>query len=144
MVKRAAKKDLDTLVNLAGIMWDRHSVIQLFHEFSEIMAKGDTQFFLKYEDEIAVGFAQCRLRHDHVKGTKTSPVGYLERVFVKEGYRNKGYAVELLEACEAWAKENGCMELAGDCEIDDKESFVFYTAMNITEANRLICFTKAL
>lgn len=144
MVKRAAKKDLDTLVNLAGIMWDRHSVIQLFHEFSEIMAKGDTQFFLKYENDTAVGFAQCRLSHDHIKGTKTSPVGYLERVFVKEGYRNRGYAGELLKACEEWARENGCMELAGDCEIDNKESFEFYKAMDFTEVNRIICFAKSL
>ena len=36
------------------------------------------------------------------------PVGYLEGIFIKEGYQNKGYAKELLAECEVWAKGNGC------------------------------------
>lgn len=91
-----------------------------------------------------IGFAQCQLRYDYVEGTKTTPVGYLEGIFVKESYRNKGYAKELLTECEAWAKENGCHEFASDCEIDNIDSFHFHTAMNFTEANRIICFTKEL
>lgn len=91
-----------------------------------------------------IGFAQCQLRCDYVEGTSTSPVGYLEGIFVKEGYRNRGYAKELLAECEAWAKNNGCLEFASDCEIDNADSFYFHKAMNFIEANRIICFTKAL
>ncbi len=29
---------------------------------------------------VHVGFTQCQLRYDYVEGTKTSPVGYLERI----------------------------------------------------------------
>ena len=101
-------------------------------------------FFLKYENDVPVGFAQCQLRNDYVEGTKTSPVGYLEGIFVKERCRYKGYAKELLAECEAWAKENGCHEFASDCEINNMDSFHFHQAMNFTEANRIICFTKAL
>ncbi len=64
-------------------------------------------FFLKYENDIPVSFAQCQLSNDYVEGTGTSPAGYLEGIFVKEDYRNKGYARELLAECEAWAKERG-------------------------------------
>ena len=91
-----------------------------------------------------VGFAQCQLRNDYVEGTKTSPVEYLEGIFVKEQCRHKGYAKELLVECEAWAKENGCSEFASDCEIHNVDSFHFHQAMNFIEANRIICFTKAL
>ena len=52
-----------------------------------------------------VGFAQCGLRRDYVEGTESSPVGYLEGIFVKESYRSKGCAKELLLACESWAKK---------------------------------------
>ena len=90
------------------------------------------------------GFAQCQLRYDYVEGTKTTPVGYLEGIFIKDGYRNKGYAKELLLECEAWAKYNGCQEFASDCEIDNINSLHFHKAMNFTEANRIICFIKAL
>lgn len=144
MIKKAGKSDLEILAKLAVLMWQNHSVNALIQEFSEIMMNGKSQFFLKYENDVPVGFAQCQLRNDYVEGTKTSPVGYLEGIFVKEGYRNKGYAKELLAECETWAKESGCREFASDCEIDNIDSFHFHKAMNFTEANRIICFTKTL
>ena len=59
------------------------------------------------EDGRAVGFAQCQLRHDYVEGCETSPVGYLEGVFVREEYRRRGIATELVRAGEAWARSLG-------------------------------------
>ncbi|MFQ9441349.1 MAG: aminoglycoside 6'-N-acetyltransferase [Acutalibacteraceae bacterium] len=144
MVKSAEVNELGVLAGLAALLWQNHSAEDLFHEFSKIMSKGESQFFLKYEKDMPVGFAQCQLRHDYVEGTETTPVGYLEGIFVKEGYRNKGYAKELLAECEAWAKRNGCHEFASDCEIDNIGSFRFHKAMNFAEVNRIICFTKRL
>lgn len=142
MVKSAEVNDLGVLAGLAALLWQNHSAEDLFHEFSKIMSKGESQFFLKYEEDMPVGFAQCQLRHDYVEGTETTPVGYLEGIFVKEGYRNKGYAKELLAECEAWAKRNGCHEFASDCEINNIGSFRFHKAMNFAEVNRIICFTE--
>lgn len=144
MIKKAGNSDLETLAKLAVMMWKNHSINELINEFSEIMINGKSQFFLKYENDFPIGFAQCQLRYDYVEGTSTSPVGYLEGIFVKEGYRNKGYAKELLAKCEVWAKENGCHEFASDCKIDNINSFHFHKAMNFTEVNRIICFTKPL
>lgn len=144
MVREAGKQDLDVLANLAVQMWDENSVSELIAEFSEMISKGKSQFFLKYENDIPIGFAQCQLRYDYVEGTKTSPVGYLEGIYIKDGYRRKGYAKELLTECESWARSNGCREFASDCEIDNTASLHFHKAMNFTEANRIICFTKTL
>lgn len=144
MIKQAGTSDLEVLAKLAVLMWQNHSVNALIDEFLEIMTNKKSKFFLKYENDVPVGFAQCQLRNDYVEGTKSSPVGYLEGIFIKEGYRNKGYAKELLTECEAWSKENGCLEFASDCEVDNMDSFHFHTAMNFTEVNRIICFAKAL
>ena len=144
MIKKARNEDLEILAKLAVLMWREHSINELINEFSEIMTNGKSQFFLQYENNVPIGFAQCQLRYDYVEGTSTSPVGYLEGIFVKEGYRNKGYAKKLLAECEAWARESGCHEFASDCEIDNIDSFHFHKAMNFTEANRIICFTKKL
>lgn len=144
MIQKAGKTELKILANLAVLMWDNSSVNELITEFSETISNGKSQFFLKYENDMPVGFAQCQLRYDYVEGTSTTPVGYLEGIFIKEGYRNRGYAKELLTECEAWAKDNGCREFASDCEIDNIDSFCFHKAMNFTEANRIICFTKTL
>ncbi len=144
MIKKAESSDLEILANLAVLMWRDQSVNGLMEDFSEIMRNGRSRFFLMYENDVPVGFAQCQLRTDYVEGTSTSPVGYLEGIFVKEGYRHKGYAKELLAACEAWAREMGCHEFASDCEIENVDSFHFHMAMNFMEANRVICFTKTL
>jgi len=144
MVRKAGRNELEILANLAVLMWNNHSVQELFNEFSEIIMKGNSQFFLKFENDVPVGFAQCQLRYEYVEGTKTIPVGYLEGIFVKEECRNQGYAKQLLAECEAWAKKNGCQEFASDCEIDNISSVRFHKAVNFTEANRIICFTKVL
>ena len=144
MVRKATKNDIRIIADLAVLMWDNNSVDELTDEFSDILSKDDAQIFLKYEDDTPVGFAQCQLRYDYVEGTETTPVGYLEGIFIMEGYRNRGYAKELLNKCEMWAKDKGCKEFASDCEIDNDISFRFHKAMNFTEANRIICFTKKL
>ena len=144
MIREATKNDAQTIAGMAILMWDSHAVEDLADEFVKILSRDKGQIFLKYENAIPVGFAQCQLRHDYVRGTETTPVGYLEGIFVSENCRNRGYARELLGACESWAREKGCTEFASDCEIDNAGSLRFHMAMNFTEANRIICFTKRL
>ena len=64
--------------------------------------------------------------------------------FVKEEYRKRGLARDMLEACQKWAKEQGCAEFASDCELDNEASLKFHMKMEFVEANRIICFTKKL
>ena len=144
MIRKAGIENIKEIANLAVLMWTEPTVQDLIDEFSGIISKEDVQFFLKYNQDIPVGFAQCQLRYDYVEGTYTSPVGYLEGIFIKEEYRHKGYAKELLSECEKWAKEKGCKEFASDCEIDNDSSFRFHMALGFEEANRIICFTKQL
>lgn len=110
----------------------------------EILAQEDAVFFLAFDGENAIGFAQCQLRHDYVEGTESSPVGYLEGIYVADGYRKQGIARELLSACEDWAKEKGCKEFASDCELDNTQNLQFHLNVGFEEANRIICFTKKL
>ena len=91
MVIKAELKDISTVAELAVQMWEDNTVEDLIQEFTELLSKGRTQFFLIYENDIPVGFAQCQLRSDYVEGTETSPVGYLEGIFVREEYWQKGY-----------------------------------------------------
>lgn len=52
--------------------------------------------FLAFSEDEAIGFAQCQLRHDYVEGTDSSPVGYLEGLYVVEHYRECGFAKGLV------------------------------------------------
>lgn len=144
MIKNAEKKDTSVLAHMAVKMWQDSSILELEEEFKEIIHNDNAVVFIKFVDEKPIGFAQCQLRFDYVEGTQTSPVGYLEGIFVYEQYRNNGYAKELLRACEQWAKDKNCSEFASDCEFDNCNSYKFHMAAGFTEANRIICFKKEL
>ena len=144
MIRKAERKDLPIIVELACQLWPGHTVEEMQVEMASIMDKPEAAFFLAFEEETAVGFAQCQLRRDYVEGTRFSPVGYLEGIYVAEAYRHQGIARQLLRACEAWAKTRGCREFASDCELTNTESLQFHLKAGFTEANRIICFTRQL
>ncbi len=142
MIKKAKMEDVEVLAGLAIQMWEDHTLAELADEFKEIVAKEDSVCFIKYVDNKPIAFAQGQLRYDYVEGTDSSPVGYLEGIFVAKEYRKCGYAAELLRECEKWAKERGCTEFASDCELFNEESLKFHLALGFEEANRIICFRK--
>ena len=142
-IKRASVNEANLVAKLAIQMWDDNSVDGLEADFVDYMNNGGA-VFVAWNDNTAIGFAQCGFRHDYVEGTETSPVGYLEGIFIEENYRKQGYAKQLLVACENWAKEQGCTEFASDCELDNTGSLKFHLSLGFEEANRVICFTKKL
>lgn len=144
MIREAEICDANAIAQLAVKMWTSHTVQEIEHEFYEILANDESAVFLCILDAKAIGFAQCQLRHDYVEGTSSSPVGYLEGVFIEAEHRHNGYAWQLLSACEQWARERGCAEFASDCELDNLESLAFHLKSGFCEANRIICFTKPL
>jgi len=144
MIIKATEKEAFILAELAIQMWTNHTVSELEEDFRNVITKSDAVCFVKYVNGSPVGFSQCQLRYDYVEGTHTSPVGYLEGIFVTPEYQKNGYAKELLHECELWAKEKGCTEFASDCEADNTNSFNFHIATGFEEANRVICFRKDL
>ena len=142
MIKRAKVEDAEILAGLAIQMWTEHEPEEMADEFRKLVMNEEAACFIQFEDDRPIGFAQCQLRHDYVEGTESSPVGYLEGLFISEENRKHGYAAELLMECEKWAKEKGCSEFASDCELDNADSLRFHIALGFEEANRIICFRK--
>ena len=140
---KATVCDVSEVARLSLGLWPDNDREEMEQEFRELIRKEDAAVFLACESE-TIGFAQCQLRRDYVEGTETSPVGYLEGIFVMEDYRNRGYARELLAACQDWAKAMGCTEFASDCELTNGESLAFHLRMGFLEANRIICFNKKI
>lgn len=144
LIKKAKKADSAVLAGLALHLWQDSTPGSLRDEFERLAEDGDSACFIQYVGETPVGFAQCQLRRDYVEGTGTSPVGYLEGIFVLEGYRRRGYAKALLQCCEQWSREKHCSEFASDCELENEVSRRFHIAAGFEEANRIICFQKKL
>ena len=144
MICKAEKSDAPVLGQLASQLWPHHTASEMEAEMTELLKLRDAAAFLAYDAEMAVGFAQCSLRHDYVEGTSGSPVGYLEGIYVAENCRSRGIAKALLKACEDWAKDQGCTEFASDCELNNVGSLHFHLNVGFQEVNRIICFTKKL
>ena len=144
MIRRAKAEDAKVLADLAIHLWADNDPRDLEVEFRKLAKSDEAACFIACVDDEPIAFAQCQLRHDYVEGTESSPVGYLEGIFVSEGYRKQGHAAELLSACERWAREKGCTEFASDCELGNADSVKFHLSLGFEEANRIICFRKDL
>ncbi|MBR6029484.1 MAG: GNAT family N-acetyltransferase [Clostridia bacterium] len=143
-VRRAGKEDAPAVAELAAALWPEHTAEEMAEELTSLLAEASCAVFLAEADGRTIAFAQSQLRHDYVEGTASSPVGYLEGIYVAEAYRRQGIAGALLRACEGWAREAGCREFASDCELTNEESLRFHLGLGFTEANRIICFVKPL
>ena len=142
-IRKATPADSMALAKLASRMWN-HNPVELELEFASLTASDEAACFLAWNDNQPIGFAQCQLRHDYVEGCDTSPVGFLEGIYVDSEHRRSGVARALLAACEDWARSVGCSEFASDCELDNEMSLAFHLATGFVEAGRIICFTSKL
>jgi len=148
--RRAAIDDIETVTDLlARLYYKSKRKIEenraALREENVTLLSGDSDgIFLVYDGEKAIGTAHCSVRHGYVEGTESSPVGYLEGLFVVPDYRLKGAGRKLLDECERWAVKQGCLEFASDCEIDNEESYRFHVKTGFLEVSRNIHFTKPI
>jgi len=91
-----------------------------------------------------IGFIEGSIRLDYVNGTETSPVGFVEGVYVIESWRRRGIARQLYEAIGDWAKARGCRELASDALLANVASQRAHAALGFRETERVVYFTKPL
>lgn len=144
IIKIAKKDDIKDLTAMALKIFHGSIENELIDEFSELINNDNACIYIAQDNNKIIGFVQCQLRFDYVEGTKTSPVGYIEGIFVENEYRKRGIARELIDMCEIWCKNKGCFEIASDCELLNTQSINFHLKLGFEEANRIVCFKKDL
>ncbi|MBA2935739.1 GNAT family N-acetyltransferase [Sphingomonas sp. CGMCC 1.13654] len=101
-------------------------------------------FLARDDDGHLLGFAEASLRFDYVNGCSTSPVAFLEGLYVREAVRRRGVGRGLIAAVELWARERGCTELASDALIDNDASHRAHEGVGFAETERVVFFRKDL
>lgn len=91
-----------------------------------------------------VGFIYMSLRYEYVEGVSTSPVAYIEGLYVKPEYRGQGIGSSLAREGIQWGKQMGVREMASDAEISNDISFSFHKKCGFTEAKRIVCFSRPI
>lgn len=90
------------------------------------------------------GLVEVALRSDYVNGTDSSPVGFLEGLYVDPASRHQGIAALLVKTAEQWAREQGCSEMASDAALDNTASHAMHQALGFEETERVVYFRKSL
>lgn len=89
------------------------------------------------------GFAEVGLR-PFADGCRSSPVAYLEGIWVDAGARRRGVASALVGAAVGWARSLRLAELASDCTLDNLPSRAFHAAAGFREVQRNVTFRREI
>lgn len=101
--------------------------------------------FVAYTDQgEPAGFVEAALRGDYVNGTESSPVAFLEGIYVAPAHRHAGWARRLVDAVFEWAAARGCTEIASDAALDNLDSHRMHEALGFVETERVVYFRKIL
>jgi aminoglycoside 6'-N-acetyltransferase I len=130
---------------LRAELWPHASPPDLEREAQALLVKKPAAVaFLLRADAATVGFAEATVRVDYVNGCSTSPVAFLEGIYVRPEWRRRGAARHLCRAVETWAGEQGCRELASDTEVDNQTSQAMHEALGFAESERVVCYHKRI
>jgi aminoglycoside 6'-N-acetyltransferase I len=111
-------------------------------EALEIMGNSRWAVFVaRLDDGVVVGFLEVSLR-DYAEGAETSPVGYIEGVYICAEYRRQGIANALVQAGEQWVWARGCTEIASGALIDNTASIEMHQRIGYREVERQVHFLK--
>ncbi|MBS0482382.1 MAG: GNAT family N-acetyltransferase [Proteobacteria bacterium] len=128
-------------------LWCEASVAEHGEEICALIDRPDAGFLAliaRTPDGAAVGFAEAAIRHEYVNGCDSSPVGFLEGIFVEDACRRAGLATRLCRAVEDWVRRMGCAELASDTDWENPEGIAFHAGFGFEETERVIFFRKHL
>jgi len=92
---------------------------------------------------LVCGMVELSLRNV-VDGCLSSPVGYVEGIYVDASQRGAGIARLLMQHAEAWCRSRGCGEIATDAELDQLEAQRFHEHMGFQETYRIVEYRKPL
>ncbi len=145
-IERCTSLDQPGWLELRRALWNDATAEE--HRGYMAIALAQPERFLQLmvydEKRTPVGFIEGSIRNDYVNGTESSPVGFVEGVYVIPSKRRKGVARMLFEAIGDWARARGCQELASDALLENESSQRAHRALGFRETERVVYFAKPL
>jgi aminoglycoside 6'-N-acetyltransferase I len=143
-LERVTGATLASWVALRSELWPHESKADLEQQARDVLRREAVAFLLRDDSGAVIAMAEATVRHDYVNGCSTSPVAFLEGIYVRPAWRRRGAARQLCRAVEAWGRERGCREFASDALIDNEASHRMHEALGFAERERVVYFCKPL
>ncbi len=143
IIRRASHTDKAEWLRMRKGIWIDAPDEYLDYDMDEVLASDRHVVFFAEINGAAVGMIETRLR-DFAEGCFSMPVGYIEAWFVDESLRGQGIAGALTDAAEAWARAQGCKEMASDTWLENETSIRAHAKRGYAEVERLVHFVKQL
>ena len=140
LVEKCTRETLEDWIRLRHALWPHAAEQQ--HRLEAVAVLDHTSHavaFVVRNDRL-----EATLRRDYVNGCTTSPVGFLEGIYVHPDWRKLGTARLLCNAVEDWAVGLGCSELASDTDLRNGVSQQMHRALGFEETERVVFYRKQL
>jgi aminoglycoside 6'-N-acetyltransferase I len=133
-------------LRLRQALWPEGVREQHLEEMAALVAAPQRyrQFLAYWPSSEAVGLIEASMRGDYVNGTETSPVAFVEGLYVVPQARRKGVAGSLVATVCDWARRAGCREIASDAVLENSISHVVHRALGFEETERVVFFRRKL
>jgi aminoglycoside 6'-N-acetyltransferase I len=143
-IRRAAKSDLNALLDMATALWPDDLEEQVKKDVAEMLSSKKQAVFIAEDAGCEAGFIDVSIRMEYVPGATVFPMGYIEAIYVKPRFRRKGVARKLIDASEQWALERDCKHIASDTWTWNNASRKLHVDAGFKETESIVFFIKKL
>ncbi|MDC9594414.1 aminoglycoside 6'-N-acetyltransferase [Xenorhabdus sp. IM139775] len=145
LIEELNEDNLPVWIALREQLWPHHAKAAHQADGEEIISSSQLVSFIVRDDAgNELGFADASVRHDYVNGCNSSPVVFLEGIFVSSSYRKCGIAKLLVDEVQSWGRKKGCQELASDTELDNVLSQQVHIGLGFQMTEKVVFFKKEL
>ena len=148
-VRPALPTDRETLASLRTALWPDGSIDDHRRELEAILAGRPRSslpltIFVVEEAARLIGFIEVGLR-SHADGCDPArSCGFVEGWYVVPDRQGRGAGRLLMDRAEAWARDQGCEEMASDTWIEQEVSQRAHEALGFTVVDRCVHYRKRL
>ncbi len=143
-IEKIAKNNINELTKLMLTLWPKCNFEEELDNCKRILSTEKETCFLMKNQEKYIAFVQLSIRSEYVDGATTSPILYIEGLYVQPEFRRSGIGKKLITAGEAWGNERGCLQCASDTELHNQNSIRFHKKIGFKEVNRVVTFIKKI
>ncbi len=143
-IEKCGPDQIPQWVALRCALWPGEDHGAMAREAPGMLAQRDQLVLLAREGDAVTAFAEAAMRRDYVNGCETSPVAFVEGIYVTPDARGRGVARALIAGVTQWAKDQGVTELASDALLDNEASHAMHKALGFCETERVVYFRKGL